>query len=94
MPQSHDCGIFYPTIDELRLLDYNKAKYERGMLVMDIRTHKYALQLSRLIQAETVSCEPQTDITKFYNFLHPEMKSINRTYPTHNLKHQYDLTVI
>lgn len=35
---------------------------------MDIRTHKYALQLSRLIQAETVSCEPQTDITKFYNF--------------------------
>ena len=35
---------------------------------MDKRTHTYALQLSRLIQAETISCEKQTDKSKFYTF--------------------------
>lgn len=34
----------------------------------DTRTELYAGKLSRLIQAETISCENQTDKTKFYQF--------------------------
>lgn len=35
---------------------------------MDNRTDAYAAQLSRLIQAETISCDPQRDKSKFYRF--------------------------
>ena len=35
---------------------------------MDNRTNTYAQQLSRLIQAETISYDRQTDISKFYQF--------------------------
>ena len=35
---------------------------------MDNRTNTYAQQLSRLIQAETISYDRQTDISKFYHF--------------------------
>lgn len=35
---------------------------------MDNRTNSYAQQLSRLIQAETISCDHQPDKTKFYQF--------------------------
>ena len=35
---------------------------------MDNRTNRYAEQLSKLIQAETISYDHQPDITKFYHF--------------------------
>lgn len=35
---------------------------------MDNRTNTYAQQLSKLIQAETISCDHQPDKTKFYQF--------------------------
>ncbi len=35
---------------------------------MDSRTSLYASQLSRLIQAETISCDNQSDISKFHSF--------------------------
>lgn len=35
---------------------------------MDNRTNAYAQQLSKLIQAETISCDHQPDKTKFYQF--------------------------
>lgn len=57
-------------IDESGLIQYNRMNdtQKRGSFMPDTRTEQYAQRLSRMIQAETISCKNQADRSKFYHF--------------------------